>query len=177
MESVKAKPAHKRPLMSGQIYDIGRKIKALHAKNLKPEYGLWESEAWKNFVSKYLEPALKEQDFLLGGHDPKQKTNRFFDHFTDNSKNKNETESDQDSEDSNAWNYDNGINFNDYFNDDVADEANDDSDKNTLRNDIFEIEFGDKADPQDVKEKFYSSHIYMTTLEKNVDDLLGELGI
>ena len=59
----------------------------------------------------------------------------------------------------------------------MADEANDDSDKNTLRNDIFEIEFGDKADPQDVKEKFYSSHIYMTTLEKNVDDLLGELGI
>lgn len=114
---------------------------------------------------------------MLGGHDPKQKTNKFQDYFLDSSKNKNDTESEQDSEDSNAWNYDNGINFNDYFNDDVAEEDTEDKDKKTLRGDIFNIEFEDRSDPQDLKEKFYTSHIYMTTLDKNVDDLLNELGI
>jgi hypothetical protein len=111
-----------RPLFAGQVLEIFKKVNKL---NTNPSIALFfNSESWLSFVTECYGPEIKEQEFLLGGLDPTKKS-AFDDMDNDVMENliNDLSESDAESNNSNPWNFDNGISFNEYFDDDV-DEVN-----------------------------------------------------
>lgn len=176
MMALKGKRKTLRPLYAGHIYQIGKKVNSLKENETIGEF--FKSETWTTFDRDLLVDTIKDHEFLLGGVDPNKRVS--INELDNMMEDLNDVNSNAESNESDPWSFGNGINFNEYFDDDV----DDDTDLNNLNlgtgmgnTQTFQIMFTDtETEPVDSK---YSKNTIYTTDSKNddLDDLMSELGI